>query len=295
MNTLLAMTVFEQVARHESFSGAAGALRMSSTAVSRHVRLLEDHLGVKLLHRTTRRVSLTPDGSASLDRIRQIIADVSELEAAVGGAGAPRGHLRVTAGVALGHERLHRLMPGFLQANPDVSVELILTDQHVDLVQERIDLAVRIGRMADSGLVVRRLGEVRHRICAAPEWLAQNPPVESGGLAELPRIIDTNQPAQWILRGPGGDVLQLPASGRYAVNSAHAARDACRAGLGLAMLPDLVACEDLDAGRLADAVPGWEGPRLVVQAAYLERRHLSAAVRALVEWLVAAWAHSIAE
>ncbi|MFT5682063.1 MAG: DNA-binding transcriptional LysR family regulator [Myxococcota bacterium] len=293
MNTRT-MEVFAEVARQQSFSEAARVLRMSSTAISRHIRQLEDHLGVRLLHRTTRRVSLTPDGVAALARIEMILGELSELKDAVGGTGRPRGHLRITAGVSLGAERLNRILPAFVAEHPEVSVKLMLTDRHVDLVAERIDLAIRVGRMTDSGLVVRRLGTIRHRICAAPALLSGQQ-ITPDALAGLPQIIDTNQPAQWSLRGPNGQTMQVPAVGRYAVNSAHGACIACCAGLGVAMLPDFV-CEDaLAVGTLVEVLPGWEGPSLTLQALYLERRHLSAAVRALVDRLVAVWDGSGAE
>ena len=290
MDMVAGMRVFVQVARQESFTAAGRTLRMSSTAVSRQVRQLEEHLGAKLLHRTTRRVSLTAAGQAALVRAEQVLADVAELEAVVGGDDTPRGTVRITAGVSLGSVRLQRLLFGFLAAHPEVSVELLLTDAQVDLVAERIDLAVRVGARRDSGLIARRLGEVGHRVCASPAWLAARGPVSPQNIAAMPHVVDTNQPAQWHLAGPGGEALAVTAQGQIAVNSAHAAQEACAAGLGLALLPDFVADEALAWGALVDAMPGWSGPRLVVQALYLERRHLSAAVRALLDDLIARWA-----
>ena len=278
----LDLRAFTRVARLGSFSAAARELRISATAVSRRVGTLEHRLGARLLHRTTRRVSLTPAGVEALERAERLLADLEELHDAVAGDGAPRGHLRVTAGVSLGHAVLHEALPVFLAAHPEVTVELVLTDRHVDLVAERIDLAVRIGALADSNLVAQRLGAVAHVVCASPAWLTEHGAVDVRALAHLPHVVDTNQPHVWRLTGPDGASIEVPAVGRYAVNSAHAARDACRAGVGLALLPGFVAAPDLRSGRLVDALPDWAGPELGLYAIVLERRWVSPAVRALV-------------
>lgn len=277
------LRAFVRVARLGSFAAAAREMRMSTTAVSRRVASLETDLGARLLHRTTRNVSLTPSGTVALERAEQLLSDLQELRDVVGGDEAPRGHIRITAGVSLGHALLHESLPAFLLAHPEVSVEVVLTDRHIDLVSERIDLGIRIGTLADSNLVARRLGAVGHLICAAPDWLDANGPVLPEKIHSLPRIVDTNQPLAWRLTGPDGTPLEVEASGRYAANSAHAARDACRAGIGLAMLPDFVAQPSLQRGEIVDAFPGWAGPDVGVYAVVLQRRWVSAAVRALVD------------
>ncbi len=279
----LNLRAFARVARLGSFAAAARELRLSTTAVSRRVGLLEEQLGARLLHRTTRRVSVTPAGTEALARAEQLLSDLQELHDVVAGDGRPRGHLRVTAGVSLGHALLHESLPGFLMVHPDVSVEVLLTDQHVDLVEERIDLAIRIGVLEDSGLVATRLGTISHVVCASPTRGTASSTTSAPGLVAAPRVVDTNQPRTWRLTGPADEVVEVPAEGRYAVNSAHAARDACRAGLGLAMLPSFVAQSDLASGALVDALPGWSGPTLGLYAVVLERRWMSAAVRALVD------------
>lgn len=278
----LDLRAFARVARLGSFAGAARELRLSTTAVSRRVSNLEDRLGARLLHRTTRQVSLTPAGTATLERAEQVLADLEELADVASGGDTPRGHIRVTAGVSLGHAMLHDAMPPFLQAHPDVSVELVLADRAFDLVTERIDLAIRIGTLPDSTLIARRLGTVRHVLCASPSWVAHQGPLTAEGLERCDRIVDTNQSRMWRLDGPKGQ-LEVPALGRYAANSAHAALDACRAALGVAMLPDFVARPALAAGEIVDVLPAWRGPEVGLFAVVLERRWMSAAVRALVE------------
>ncbi|MCA9572645.1 MAG: substrate binding domain-containing protein, partial [Myxococcales bacterium] len=219
----------------------------------------------------------------ALERAEQLLSELRELRDVVAGDEAPRGHIRITAGVSLGHALLHESLPAFLLAHPEVSVEVVLTDRHVDLVSERIDLAIRIGKLVDSNLVAQRLGTVGHLVCAAPDWLAANGPVLPDNLNALPRIVDTNQPLAWPLTGPDGSALEVEASGRYAVNNAHAARDACAAGLGVAMLPNFVSRAGLERGDLVDALPGWTGPEFGLFAVVLERRWVSAAVRSLVD------------
>jgi DNA-binding transcriptional LysR family regulator len=282
----LDLRAFARVARLGSFAAAARELRISSTAISRRVAALEESLGTRLLHRTTRRVSLTPAGKIALGRVERLLAELLELQEEVASDDTPRGRIRVTAGVSLGHSLLHQGLPLFLAAHPAVSVELVLTDQHVDLVAERIDLALRIGKLADSSLIARRIGWVEHIVCAAPDWLGRCGALNASDLHSHARVVDTNQPHHWQLSGPDGAQLAVEASGRYAVNSAHAALDACRAGLGLAMLPDFVARPSLERGELANALPGWMGPKLGLYAVTLDRRWVPAAVRALVEHML---------
>lgn len=243
---------------------------------------LEEQLGARLLNRTTRRVSLTEAGTVALERAEQLLADLGELRDVVAGDERPRGHVRVTAGVSLGHAVLHEGLPSFLATHPEVTVEVVLTDRAVDLVADRIDLALRIGKLADSALVARRIGSVGHIVCASTTWFEDNGPLEPQDLAQRPRIVDTNQPRAWRLDGPEGARLEVAASGRYAVNNAHAVHEACRLGMGLGLLPDFVAGPSLARGELVDAMPGWTGPELGLYAVVLERRWVSAAVRALV-------------
>ena len=182
----------------------------------------------------------------------------------------------------MGLSFLHGLLPAFLRDHANVTVEVLETDEHVDLLERRIDLALRIGALTDSGLIARRLAAVTHRVCAAPAWLDARAPLDATCLEALPRIVDTNQPGTWRLTGPDDQSVELPAHGRLAVNSAHGVRDACLAGMGLAMLPSFVVAADLEQGTLVDALPGWFGPELGLYAVVLERRWMSSAVRALM-------------
>lgn len=286
MDRFHAMKVFCEVARQEGFAPAARALRLSTTAVSRQVGELESHLGVRLLHRTTRRTSLTDPGIAYLARCEALLAELAELERSVSDRGsAPRGRVRLTAGVSFAQQQLSHRLPQFLATHPQIELELVLDDRHLDLVAERIDVALRIGRLPDSTLVARRLAPCRHVAGASPAYLDGHPPLRTPeDLREHACIIDTNQPRAWWFRGPAGETT-VDVRGRYVVNSAHAAYEAARAGLGIAYLPTFVAGEALAQGELVPVLPEHEAATVHVFAVYPHARYLAGAVRALVDFL----------
>ncbi len=285
MDRLSAMSVFARVARLGGFAVAARELRLSTTAVSRHVAQLEEHLRVRLLQRTTRRVSVTEAGAAYLVRCERLLADLEELEDAVGdGRREPRGRLRVSAGVSFAQEQLHATMPRFLTRYPAVEVELVLSDRHVDLVGEGIDVALRVGRLPDSSLFARRIAPCSHVVCAAESYLeARGTPRTVDDLAAHDCIIDTNLPRGWrFVRD--GQPAPIREDGRYRVNSAHGACSAAVAGLGLAYLPAFVAGPSLHRGALV-ALPHLRAVDLHLYAVYPQARYLSSGVRAfIISW-----------
>lgn len=290
MDRLHAMGVFARVARLGGFAAAARELRLSTTAVSRTVGQLEDHLRVRLLRRTTRRVSLTEAGAVYLERCERILCDLYELEESLpAGQQNPRGMLRVSAGVSFAQEQLNALMPAFLSTYKEMQVELLLSDQHVDLIRDRIDVAVRIGRLSDSGLFAKRICAVHTDLCASPAYVAEhgalNKPSE---LAAHACIVDTNRSSDWTFTAQGKTVHHAP-DGRYRVNSAHAARDAAEAGLGLAYLPSFVAAPALARGTLVAQLTDYATDEVALYAVYPESRYLSAGVRAFIDALVEAY------
>ncbi|MEM9491187.1 MAG: LysR family transcriptional regulator [Myxococcota bacterium] len=286
MDRFQAMTVFARVARLGAFSAAARELQLSTTAVSRQVAQLEEHLGVRLLQRTTRRLSITDAGAAYLSRCERILADVHELEDALSeGQDNPRGRLRISAGVSFAQEQLGTLMPAFVERYPDLEVDLLLTDRHLDLITEGIDVAVRIGRLSDSSLIARRLAPIRHALCASPAYLAEHGGISAPAeLAGHHCIIDTNQSRTWWFEGEGG-VENVVAEGRYRVNNGHGACDAARAGLGVAYLPTFIAGSHLASGELIRLMPGYRVAEMTMFAVYPENRYLSASVRAFIDVL----------
>ncbi len=281
------MRVFTRVARLGGFAAAARELQLSTTAVSRQVSLLEEHLGARLLQRTTRRLSITDAGAACLERCERILADVQEMEEALSeGQRNPRGRLRISAGVSFAQEQLGTVIPAFVERYPELEVELFLTDRFLDLVGEGIDVAVRIGRLRDSSLFARRIAPSRHAVCASPDYVARHGAVATPSqLSEHMCIIDTNQSRAWWFEGPEG-VETFVAEGRYRVNSGHGARDAALAGLGLAYLPTFVAGDFISRGELLPQMPGYRASEVAIYAVYPENRYLSAGVRAFIDMLV---------
>ncbi len=282
------MRAFARVARLASFARAAAELRMSPTAVSRRVNALEEGLGVRLLERTTRRLRLTAEGEAYLERSERILEEIEDLEASVAlEQASPRGRLRVAAGVSFALEQLLPLLPEFLGQHPDLSVDLEMSDRYVDLVADGIDVAIRIGRLPDSSLIARRLAVSRLVLCASAEYAARAAlPDVPAGLAGHQFVIDRNGPRAFELHGPDGEERFTP-EGRLYVNDAHATRDALRMGLGIGQLPTFVAGPDLAAGRLVPVLPRYRMPVATVSAVYPPSRQLSTKVRVWIDHLVA--------
>lgn len=282
--------VFTQVVEAGSFTRAAEALGLSKAAVSEHVSRLEDRLGVRLLQRTTRTLSLTEAGEACYRHSR---AMREEAEAAAAAAterhAEPVGLLRVACPQAFTDRHLVRLLPRFLAAWPRLAVEFSEAPVHVDLIGERFDLAIRIGALPDSGLVARRLATSRTRLVASPDYLARKGEIASpDDLAgcEALHVLPLQPGDIWRLTGPDGDVRAMHLSVRFSADSAAAVRGAACAGLGIALLPDWLISDDLAAGTLADVLPGWGGLSVPVQALYPGGARVSAKVRAFVDALV---------
>ena len=298
MDRLLWMTVFRRVAELQSFSAAARELRLSNAAVSKHIAQLEDRLQTRLLHRTTRSVSLTTDGSAYLARCGRILDDVDELDQSVGKtAGAPKGQLRVNAPSAFGLLHLSPLVPGLLSAWPDLTLDLSLTDRFVDIVEEGVDVVIRIApELPDSAtLVAQRLVGCDARVCATPRYLKRR------GAPRSPADLEKHECLVYGLRAPAwafivkGKLLTVPVSGRLRVDNSLAIRDACLADAGLAMLPAFYLDDAIRDGRLKVVLPRVATPRIWIHAVYPRQRHLSTKVRVFIDHVraglaVAPWA-----
>jgi len=292
MDLLNAMTAFRHVAETASFSAASRLTGRSKTAVSKLVGELERHLGARLLQRTTRRVTLTDAGGAYLARCIQVLNDLDELHGEMRDAQAAlRGTLRISAPQTFGEMHLMPVLAAFSRREPAVALELSLTDRFVNLIEERFDLAVRIGELTDSSLVARRLGDMQALLCASPDYLAANGrPGTPTALSSAPCIIDSNmrQPRQWTFTLAGARVT-VPVSGNFTVNSPGAARLLALAGHGFAMLPDFVVQADLAAGTLVQLFSEALPPRRGIYAVYPHRRYLSRRLSVLVEFLAGAF------
>ena len=278
------MRVFTRVARLESFAGAARELRMSSTAVSRRVSDLENALEAQLLQRTTRRLSLTPAGEAYLARAESILLQLDELDDEVRGAEASAsGVLRVAAGFSFAQEQIAPLLPDLLARHPDLTVELELSDRTIDLVAEGIDVAVRIGKLEDSGLVARRLATSRLALVASPRYLEQHGRPDSlDALHDHACLIDRNQPRMWRFEGGG----RFEPTSRLRVNSAHAVLEAASRGLGIGLVPTFVSGPAIAAGRVEALLPDIEPEPSPPLRDLPAESHLSTRVRVFIDFLI---------
>lgn len=278
---------FIAVCETESFSAAAARLGVSTSHISREVARLEDRLQVRLLYRTTRRVSVTDAGRAFLERCRRLVEEREEAFAAVSESdGAPRGHLRLTCSIAYGERFIVPLVNRFLLDHPQLSVSIDLTNRVVDLVGEGFDLAVRTGTsLNDSRLIAVRLTSRRRHLCAAPAYLDRRG--VPAALADLPAHTCLMGTAEIWQFAAEGRTLEFRPSGNWRCNSGFAVLDAARQGLGLCQLPDFYVESDLAAGTLVSLLeqhrPADEG----IWAVYPHRRHLSPKVSLLVDYLKA--------
>ncbi len=293
MDKLSGMSVFASVVEAKSFTGAARQLGMSKAAVSKQVSKLEERLGARLLNRTTRRLSLTEVGAAFYERAARIVAEALEAELAVSRLhDSPRGTLRLDAPVAFGVRYLAPILPEFMRRYPELGVDIALNDRFVDLVEEGYDLAVRIAHLADSSLIARRLADSRRIVCAAPDYWARNGKPSSPSDLAAHNCFGYSYLAtgnEWRFRGPGGPV-SVRVEGTLTTNNGDISREAAVSGLGVALMPVFMICDDLRAGRLEPVLEDFEPESQGVHAVYPHNRHLSAKVRAFVDYLVESFA-----
>ncbi|MFY8030510.1 MAG: LysR family transcriptional regulator [Devosia sp.] len=286
---LARIRAFVQVFDAGGFSSAARQHGRSKALLSKYVTDLEDYLGVRLMNRTTRKLSLTEAGEAYYREASQLLQQLDDLDATISDQTAePRGLVRVSAPRNFGETTLAPAIFAFMAKNPMISIDLRLEDRYVDLVDEGIDVALRISMMTDSSLIARKIADMRFCICASPELVAQRgAPKSTDDLRGLPCIIDTNMAGQanWRLY-ENGKPVSVHVSGPVRVNSPVAAMQAAIAGLGFAVLPSYLAEPSITAGTLVQVLKAQmsEGPSL--QAVYPHRRHLAGKVRALIDHLV---------
>ncbi len=290
MNKLLAMEVFVQVVDAGGFTRAADHMQLPKASVSTMVAALEKSLSVKLLHRTTRNVSVTSDGAAYYERCLQILSDVREAEESLStNRASPRGRLRVDCSTAIAADIIIPALPDFFRRYPDIALELGCGDRPVDLVEEGVDCAIRGGVLPDSNLVARRIGVLQFITCAAPGYLAnRNAPLHPNDLASH-RCINffsskTGKLFEWdFVRGDETIVTGTPSS--LAVNDSVAYMRAGLAGLGILQAPSYAVDPHVAAGRLVALMPDWVATPLPINVVYPQNRHLSAKVRVFVEWV----------
>ena len=289
MDALNDVAVFVQVVSRGSFTAAADTLGLSKSVVSKYVTRLEDRLGARLLNRTTRRLSLTEVGRAFFERSQRGLLEIEEAEAEVSRMqGEPRGELRLSSPMSFGILHLAPLLPALQARYPELTVDMVLDDRKVDLVEEGFDLAIRIGELPDSSLVARRLGPCRHVVCGSPAYFARN------GIPQSPEDLSqhavityryTNAPDEWHFLAPDGDHRQVSVTSRIKMNSSLALREALLNGAGVTLTPTFVVGADIRAGRLRAVLQGYRAMEVSIYAVYPQRKHLSPKIRAFVDFL----------
>jgi DNA-binding transcriptional LysR family regulator len=292
MDRLQTLSIFARVAEMESFTAAARSLGIPKATASNAVQQLEARLSTRLLHRTTRRVSLTHDGSAFYERCKDLIADADEIEAMFQKSGETlAGRIRVDLSTRMARFTVIPALPTFLAAHPALELELGSTDRAVDLVREGYDCVVRGGALAESGLVVRRVGELVLVNCASPGYLRAHG--RPRGLRDLERhflvhYVSTlgGKPDGWEYE-EHGEWKELPMRGQVTVNNAEAYVAAAIAGLGLIQTPRSSLEEELRTGQLVEVLPRLRARPMPISILYPHRRQLSRRVRVFMDWLEA--------
>lgn len=306
MDQLLALRVFVRIAESGGFSKAADAMNLPRATASKLVQDLERHLGTKLLQRTTRRVSVTPEGAAYHERAVRLIAELDDMdEAAARARTQPRGRLRVDVGSSIANQILIPALPGFRALYPELLLDLGVSDRPVDLIGEGVDCVIRAGALADTSLVARRLADLDWVTCASPIYL------RARGMPEHPNELQPVEP-QGGNRVPGHAVvgyfsslsgrafplefqrgeeaITLPCQPVVAVNESTAHLSALLTGMGVGQTYRFMAQPALDSGRLQAILPDWSRPANSLQLVYPGSRHWSAKLRVFAEWVAGVFA-----
>ncbi|MCP5373698.1 MAG: LysR family transcriptional regulator [Hyphomicrobiales bacterium] len=289
------MLAFVRVVERGSFAKAAGVLGLSPSAVSKLVGRLEAHLGVRLLHRTTRRLALTSEGEQYFDRARRILADMEEAELEVARLRAvPRGRLRVNTSSGFAVHQLAPAMPGFLARYPEVQVELSATDRVVDLDEEHADVTIRTGPVGDTPLAARAIAAYGRTICAAPAYLARHgTPRRPADLAQHTCITFFPAAGQGWPFAAGDGVAMTTLSRTIATDSSDTALRLALEGAGILRLGDIMVCDPIRAGLLVPLLADRHHPGTVeISALYLPGRRRLPAVRVFLDFLVEAFGHA---
>ncbi|WP_228892515.1 LysR family transcriptional regulator [Pseudoduganella aquatica] len=289
MDRLRALEVFVEVVRKEGFARAAEALDTSPANVTRYISDLEAHLHTRLLNRSSRRMSLTSSGEALFERAKSILDEVAEAEAIVSSATMqPRGLLRINAPLSFGVLQLAPLWPRFMELYPDVQLEVALIDRVVDIVEEGYDMAIRISRAGSTSHVARKLASSVNMLCASPAYLAKHGAPATP--ADLPKHhcigYSYNATDEWQLLDADNKLHTVKIPFMMRTNNGDTARAVALGGQGIIWQPTFLVGADLRAGRLVQVLPDYSLPDIDIQAVYPSRRHLSAKVRVMIDFLV---------
>ncbi len=288
MDKIDTMRVFVAVARHRSFTSAASELDLAVQTVSKYVKSLEDRLDVQLFDRTTRRVSLNETGKAYFEYCVGLLEQFEEVENAIKSQhSSPRGKVRLTAPTAFGELHLVPALAKFQQRYPQIKIDLDLSNRKVALVEEGFDMAIRIGDLASSSLVAKKLVSMRVCVCASPSYLkSRGRPGSPQELGEHNCLVDANfrHGKSWPFK-VDGELIKVDVNGNFQGNSPRSIRQMALAGIGIGMCPMYVISHDLLAGKLELLFEQYEAYDFGVFALYPHRQHLSNRVRLLVDFL----------
>lgn len=292
MDTVLGMRTFVAVARQASFTSGARQLGISTKVASKYVRQLEESLGVQLLHRTTRKVTLTDTGQAYLQRCIPLLDQFDELESVVQERQATlAGPIRITAPTAFGSAELIEALCPFQTAHPKVEIRLFLSDQRVSIVEEGFDLGIRFGTLQDSTLIARKLSDMRVAVFASPDYLERHgEPAHPSALTTHNCLLalSSADATHWRFR-INGEALSVPVAGSFHANAPRAVAHMAAGGLGIGIAPIYVAQPFIETGRLKVLFEEYEASAMPLHAIYPQNRHLVARVRALIDHLAKAF------
>jgi DNA-binding transcriptional LysR family regulator len=287
MDRFASMEIFVKAVEHGSFSAAGDAMQMSSQLVGKHIQRLEQHLGVQLLHRSTRRQSLTDFGRTFYERTKIILSEVEAAESmAAETRSNPNGRLRINAPVSFGMRTLSPRLPEYMKMYPEVSVELTLANRAVDLIEEGYDAVFRVGELSDSGLIARRLAPYRLVLCAAPDYLAVREPLTSPWDIQKHECLGfshTELRTSWTFDGPGGKIV-VPVSGRLMVDHGEPLLCAALEGLGIMLQPMELVRDALDAGTLVEVLSQYSVPTRPLHILYAPDRRQTPKLRSFLDF-----------
>ncbi len=288
MDKFNSMTIFVEVVNSQSFTAAANKIGLSRAQISKSVQQLENHLGSRLLNRTTRRISLTEIGRDYYERCKLILLDVAELEeVASQQATKAHGRLTISAPTSFGILQLSDVIPAYLKHYPEVQISLSLTDRFIDVVSEGFDLVLRIAKLEDSSLIARKIAPCKRLYCASPEYLKKN------GIPEVPHDLTRHQclsysnelkPDSWTLLGDNSSEV-IKVSGPVCSDNGDILKTSAVAGLGITLLPSFIVNAELQSGRLQQVLARYCPPEIFIYALYPSRRYLSAKVRTFIDFL----------
>jgi DNA-binding transcriptional LysR family regulator len=291
------MRIFVSVVQNGSLSSAGRQLGLSPASVSRHIGALEESLGCRLINRTSRKLTLTEAGEVYYAKVAEILQQIAEANDTVAQLQAqPRGTLRVHSRVLVGHLHVMPVLPEFLARYPEVTVDLAMSNRVIDVVEQNIDVDIRIGKLVDSSLVARKLAASERIVCAAPGYVESRPAIHSpADLAAhncLTYRINVGRTV-WRFLDAAGALQEIPVTGTFMTDNGYALRTAVLAGVGIALMPDWSVRDDLAAGRLRQLLPGYRVSHIEfdngIYAVFQKSKHMSAKVRAFIDYLAGAF------